>query len=45
MPVAIVGVDLIPGVCPRWYAGLRAARMVPVVVAAVLIRAAASRSR
>ncbi|AEV82999.1 hypothetical protein ACWT_1980 [Actinoplanes sp. SE50] len=38
MPIAIVGVDLIPGVCPLWYAAVQAVCMIPVVVAAVLSR-------
>ena len=37
MPIAIVGVDLIPGICPLWYAALQAVCMVPVVVAAVIM--------
>jgi uncharacterized membrane protein YfhO len=40
MPIAIVGVDLIPGVCPLWYAALQAVCMVPVIVAAVITRGA-----
>lgn len=38
LPIAVVGVDLIPGVCPLWYAALQTVCMVPVVVAAVLLR-------
>jgi hypothetical protein len=38
MPVAIVAVDLIPGVCPLWYAGLQALAMIPVIVAGVTLR-------
>jgi hypothetical protein len=40
MPIAIVGVDLIPGICPLWYAALQAVCMVPVVVAAVIMHRA-----
>ncbi|MBD0671121.1 hypothetical protein [Streptomyces sp. CBMA156] len=35
MPIAIIGVDLIPGLCPPWYAvlqGLSALALVPVAV-------------
>ncbi|MEV0846882.1 hypothetical protein AB0J21_13580 [Streptomyces sp. NPDC049954] len=38
MPVAIVGVDLIPGVCPAWYAATQAVCALPLVVAAFLVR-------
>jgi hypothetical protein len=41
MPIAVVGVDLIPGVCPLWYAALQAVCMAPVIVAAVIMRRAA----
>ncbi|MCX4670787.1 hypothetical protein OG453_29535 [Streptomyces sp. NBC_01381] len=36
MPVAIVAVDLIPGVCPAWFAGLQAVCAVPLVAAAFI---------
>jgi hypothetical protein len=38
MPVAIVAVDLVPGLCPPWYAALQTVGMVPVIVAAVTLR-------
>jgi hypothetical protein len=38
MPVAVVGVDLIPGVCPLWYAALQAVCVLPVVRIACLTR-------
>jgi len=38
MPIAIVGVDLVPGVCPLWYAALQTVCMLPVVAAAVALR-------
>ncbi|UQI45978.1 hypothetical protein M1P56_17815 [Streptomyces sp. HU2014] len=44
LPVAIVGVDLIPGICPPWYAVTQAVCMVPVVRAAVLLRGRAPRA-
>jgi hypothetical protein len=44
MPIAIVGVDLIPGVCPVWYAVTQAICMVPVLRVAALTRGAALRA-
>jgi cytochrome bd-type quinol oxidase subunit 2 len=44
LPVAIVGVDLIPGVCPPWYAVLQAVCVLPVAGVAVLTRRAALRA-
>lgn len=41
MPVAIIGVDLIPGVCPPWYAAPQALCMLPVIRVAFLTRGAA----
>jgi hypothetical protein len=38
LPVAIVVVDLIPGVCPLWYAGMQALSAVPLVAVAALSR-------
>jgi hypothetical protein len=38
LPVAIVGIDLVPGICPLWYAAMQAVCMVPVVVAAITLR-------
>ncbi|MFI1993377.1 hypothetical protein [Actinoplanes sp. NPDC020271] len=42
LPVAIVGVDLIPGVCPIWYTAAQAVCMLPVIAAAVTVRRAAT---
>jgi hypothetical protein len=42
MPVAIIGVDLVPGVCPLWYAAVQTVCMVPVVLAAVTLRRTAA---
>ncbi|BCY08478.1 hypothetical protein [Actinoplanes sp. L3-i22] len=42
MPIAIVGVDLIPGVCPIWYTIAQAVCMIPVVAAAVTLRRSAT---
>ncbi|MEV4502084.1 hypothetical protein [Streptomyces klenkii] len=44
MPVAIVGVDLIPGVCPLWYAVMQIVCMLPVVRAAFITRGSALRA-
>lgn len=44
MPIAIVGVDLIPGVCPRWYAAMQVVCMLPVVRAAFAVRGSALRA-
>ncbi|WNI20971.1 hypothetical protein [Streptomyces sp. ITFR-16] len=44
MPVAIVGVDLIPGVCPHWYAAMQVVCMLPVVRVALLTRGSALRA-
>lgn len=44
MPVAIVGVDLIPGVCPLWYAVAQTVCMLPVVGGACVTRGSALRS-
>jgi hypothetical protein len=38
LPVAIVGVDLIPGVCPTWYAALQAVSALALVPIAFLTR-------
>lgn len=38
LPVAIVVVDLIPGLCPAWYAGMQALSAVPLVAIAVIVR-------
>jgi len=44
MPIAIIGVDLIPGVCPLWYMLTQAACMLPIIRIAVLTRGAAFRA-
>ncbi|MEV7542855.1 hypothetical protein [Streptomyces sp. NPDC089915] len=43
-PIAIVGVDLIPGVCPWWYAALQALCVLPALRIAVTLRGAALRA-
>lgn len=37
LPIALV-VDLIPGICPGWYAGLQAICALPLVAVAVMTR-------
>ena len=38
LPVAIIGVDLIPGVCPTWYAAMQAVSALALVPIAFLTR-------
>jgi hypothetical protein len=44
MPIAIIGVDLIPGICPPWYAVVQTVCMLPVVRVAFLARGTALRA-
>ncbi|MFB6808200.1 hypothetical protein [Streptomyces sp. NPDC056387] len=44
LPIAIVGVDLIPGVCPWWYAAVQALGVLPVIRIAFTIRGTALRA-
>lgn len=44
MPIAIIGVDFIPGVCPPWYAVMQTVCMLPVIRVAFLTRGAALRA-
>ncbi|MGW1839735.1 hypothetical protein [Streptomyces sp. NPDC002067] len=44
MPIAIIGVDLIPGVCPPWYAVMQTVCMLPVIRVAFLTRGSALRA-
>ncbi|MEU8431954.1 hypothetical protein AB0F18_03435 [Streptomyces sp. NPDC029216] len=43
-PVAIIGVDLIPGVCPWWYAAMQTLCMLPVLRIALTTRGSALRT-
>ncbi|MEU9321656.1 hypothetical protein [Streptomyces sp. NPDC048295] len=43
-PIAIIGVDLIPGVCPPWYATVQAVCMLPVIRVAFITRGSALRA-
>ncbi|WP_282792660.1 hypothetical protein [Streptomyces sp. CC224B] len=44
MPIAIIGVDLIPGVCPPWYAAMQVVCMLPVIRVAFITRGSALRA-
>ncbi|MFB6614109.1 hypothetical protein ACFCV9_07815 [Streptomyces sp. NPDC056367] len=43
MPIAIIGVDFVPGVCPLWYALMQSVCMLPVIHLAFLTRGSALR--
>jgi hypothetical protein len=44
MPIAIIGVDLIPGVCPSWYAVMQVVCMLPIIRVAFVTRGSALRA-
>ncbi|MGW7820794.1 hypothetical protein ACWGLF_22305 [Streptomyces puniciscabiei] len=44
MPIAITVVDLIPGICPPWYAVMQVVRMLPVIRVAFITRGSALRA-
>jgi len=44
MPIAIIGVDLIPGVCPPWYAVMQVVCMLPIIRVAFITRGSALRA-
>ncbi|WP_328374699.1 hypothetical protein OHQ88_09860 [Micromonospora zamorensis] len=44
MPIAIIGVDVIPGVCPPWYAVLQVVCMLPIIRVAFVTRGSALRA-
>jgi hypothetical protein len=44
LPVSIVAVDLIPGICPPWYAVLQSIGALPLVGVAVLTRSSQLRA-
>ncbi|MEV0825010.1 hypothetical protein [Nonomuraea rubra] len=44
MPIAIIGVDLIPGICPLWYAAMQVVCMLPVIRVAFITRGSALRA-
>ncbi|MER6304347.1 hypothetical protein ABT247_33075 [Kitasatospora sp. NPDC001539] len=41
MPIAVIGVDLIPGICPPWYAALQGLSALAVLPVAFLTRSGA----
>ncbi|MEV7196347.1 hypothetical protein AB0N81_31795 [Streptomyces sp. NPDC093510] len=43
MPIAVIGVDLIPGVCPLWYTVTQTVCMLPVIGIAFVTRSTAPR--
>ncbi|KJS56602.1 hypothetical protein VM98_05875 [Streptomyces rubellomurinus subsp. indigoferus] len=38
LPIAIIGVDLVPGLCPAWYAVLQGLSALPLAAVAVIVR-------
>ncbi|MFF9077900.1 hypothetical protein ACF1BP_36530 [Streptomyces sp. NPDC014735] len=44
MPIAITGVDLIPGVCPPWYAMMQFVCVLPIIRVACVTRGSALRA-
>ncbi|GLZ75409.1 hypothetical protein Afil01_02160 [Actinorhabdospora filicis] len=38
MPIAIVGVDLIPGLCPWWYTAAQTVSVLPIVAMAIVLK-------
>ncbi|MFE7108232.1 hypothetical protein ACFU98_23745 [Streptomyces sp. NPDC057575] len=44
LPIAIISVDLIPGVCPPWYAVTQAVCMLPVIRVVFITRGSALRA-
>ena len=44
MPIALIGVDLVPGLCPAWYAVLQGLSALALVAVAVITRGAALRT-
>jgi cytochrome bd-type quinol oxidase subunit 2 len=43
-PIAIIGIDLIPGVCSPWYAIMQATSMAPIIGLAFITRGSALRA-
>jgi|1186.fasta_scaffold39510_2 hypothetical protein len=38
LPIAVIVVDLIPGVCPTWYAAMQAICVLPLIAVAIMTR-------
>ncbi|MEV4296741.1 hypothetical protein [Microbispora rosea] len=44
MPIAIIGVDLIPGICPAWYAVMQAISVLPLIAVALILNGSGPRA-
>jgi hypothetical protein len=44
MPIAIIGVDLIPGICPMWYAVMQAIGVLPLIAVAFILNGSGLRA-
>ncbi len=44
MPIAIIGVDLIPGICPMWYAVMQAIGVLPLIAVAFILNGSGPRT-
>jgi len=44
LPIAVIAVDLIPGVCPTWYAAMQAICVLPLIAVAIMTRTRRLRS-
>lgn len=44
MPIAIIGVDVIPGICPMWYAVMQAIGALPLVAVAFILNGSGPRA-
>ena len=44
LPIAVIVVDLIPGVCPTWYAAMQAICVLPLIAVAIMTRTRRLRS-
>ncbi|MEV6041079.1 hypothetical protein AB0L65_58955 [Nonomuraea sp. NPDC052116] len=44
MPVAIVAVDMIPGICPMWFAAMQAVCALPIAAAGFVVNGSALRA-
>ncbi|WP_163511569.1 hypothetical protein [Fodinicola acaciae] len=38
LPVAVIGIDLIPGMCPTWYAVMQGISVLPLIAVTILAR-------
>jgi hypothetical protein len=38
MPIAIIGVDLVPGICPTWYVMMQGLGALPLIAVAIFTR-------